>query len=160
MENVYVGKIVSTHGIKGEIKILSDFPFKDKVFKVNNCIIIGDSEYIVKSYRVHKKFDMITLEGYNDINDVLFLIKQKVYFNKEKLNLSDNEILDDELMTYQVLTSDGKRGIIKEIFLASPTNKIIRVSFDREVLIPTNSPMIKKIDKKNKELIVEIFPGM
>ena len=32
MDKVYIGKIVSTHGIKGEIRILSDFPYKDKVF--------------------------------------------------------------------------------------------------------------------------------
>ena len=33
MGNIFVGKIVSTHGIKGEVKIISDFQFKDKVFK-------------------------------------------------------------------------------------------------------------------------------
>ena len=27
MGRVYVGKIVSTHGIKGEVKILSDFEY-------------------------------------------------------------------------------------------------------------------------------------
>ena len=36
MEKVYIGKIVSTHGIKGELRILSDFPFKDKVFMIGN----------------------------------------------------------------------------------------------------------------------------
>ena len=52
MNNVYIGKVVNTHGIKGEIRILSDFPYKDKVFIIDNKIIIGDSEYIIKSYRV------------------------------------------------------------------------------------------------------------
>ena len=160
MKKICVGKVVSTHGIKGEIKILSDFPFNSKVFMIGNGIIIDDCEYIIESYRVHKKFDMVTLRGYNDINDVLFLLKKRVYFNREKLNLGDDEVLDEELMTYQVLTSDGKRGIIKEIFFASPTNKIIRVMFDREVLIPVYSPMIKKIDKSNKEVIVELYSGM
>ena len=50
--------------------------------------------------------------------------------------------------------------MIKEIFLASPTNKIIRVLFDKEVLIPINSPMIKKIDKKLKIVEVELIDGM
>ena len=34
MDTVYIGKIVSTHGIKGELRIISDFPYKNKVFKV------------------------------------------------------------------------------------------------------------------------------
>ena len=29
---IYIGKIVNTHGLKGEIRIISDFEFKDKVF--------------------------------------------------------------------------------------------------------------------------------
>ena len=50
MGKVYVGKIVSTHGIKGEIKILSGFNFKDKVFKIGNKLIIDDKEYEIKSF--------------------------------------------------------------------------------------------------------------
>ncbi len=160
MNKIFIGKVVSTHGIKGEIRILSDFPYKDKVFIINNKIIIDDKEYIIKSYRVHKGYDMVTLDGFNNINDVLFLLKSNVYISEELLNLDDDEILDDELITFKVLTKDGKEGIIKEIFKASSTNKILRVMFDKEVLIPMNSPMIKKIDKGNKEVIVELIEGM
>ena len=160
MNKVYIGKIVSTHGIKGELKILSDFPYKDKVFVVGNKIIIDNEDYEIKSYRVHKNFDMVTLNDYKDINEVLFLLKKEVYFDKDKLSLNDNEILDEDLIKYNVLTKDGKKGIIKEIFMASPDNKILRVEFEHEVLIPVNSPMIVEINKENKELIVELIEGM
>jgi 16S rRNA processing protein RimM len=160
MDKVYIGKIVSTHGIKGEIRILSDFPFKDKVFVVGNKLIVDDREYEIKSYRVHKNFDMVTLDDYHDINEVLFLMKKNVYFDKDNLNLDDSEVLDEELITYEVLTNDGKKGIIKEIFMASANNKIIRVMLDKEYLIPVNSPMLEKIDKKNKCIIVNIIEGM
>lgn len=158
MEKVYVGKIVSTHGIKGELKILSDFPYKDKVFVVDNKLIIDDKEYTIKSYRVHKNFDMVTLDNYTDINEVLFLLKRDVYVSKDSLNLNDEEILDEDLITYRVLTNTGKEGIIKEIFKASETNKILRVLFDKEVLVPYN--FIKKIDKDKKEVVVELIDGM
>lgn len=158
MEKVFIGKIVSTHGIKGEIKILSDFPYKTKVFVVGNKLVIDDKEYIIKSYRVHKNFDMVCLDDFNNINDVLFLMKKNVYFNKEDLSLDNDEVLDEDLITYKVLTNTGKIGIIKEIFKASETNKIIRVLFDKEVLIPIN--FIKEIDKDKKEVIVELIDGM
>ena len=160
MDKVYIGKIVSTHGIKGEIRILSDFPYKDKVFVVGNKIIIDDKEYEIKSYRVHKNFDMVTLDDYHDINEVLFLMKKNVYFDKDSLKLSEDEVLDEELITYEVLTNDGKKGIIKEIFMASSNNKIIRVMLDKEYLIPVNSPMLEKIDKKNKCIVINIIEGM
>lgn len=158
MNKVFIGKIVSCHGIKGELKILSDFQYKDKVFVVGNKLIIDDREYIIRSYRVHKNFDMVTLDSYKDINEVLFLLKKNVYFDKNNLNLESYEILDEDLITYKVLTNTGKVGIIKEIFKASETNKIIRVLFDKEVLIPIS--FIKKIDKDKKEITVELIDGM
>ena len=103
---------------------------------------------------------MVTLDDYHDINEVLFLLKKDVYFDKDKLDLNNNEILDEDLIKYTVLTKDGKKGIIKEIFSASESNKIIRCEFDHEVLIPMNSPMIVEIDKEKKEVIVELIEGM
>ncbi len=158
MDKIYIGKIVSTHGIKGELKILSDFEYKSKVFVVDKRIIIDDKEYTIKSYRVHKNFDMVTLDDYKDINEVLFLLKKNVYVSKDELNLNNDEILDSELIEYKVLTNTGKIGIIKEIFKASETNKILRVLFDKEVLIPYS--FIKSIDKNKKEITVELIDGM
>lgn len=159
MKEVYVGRIVSTHGIKGEIRILSDFEFKDKVFVAGKRLIIDHKEYEIKSYRKHKQFDMVTLNDYKDINDVLFLLKKNVYMLEDDIELGDL-ILDEELLGYSCLTVDGKCGIIKEIFFSAPNYKVMRVMFEKEVLIPFNSPMIKEISKEKKEVIVELLEGM
>lgn len=160
MEKIYLGKIVSTHGIKGEIKIISEFPFKEKAFKIGNNLIIDDESYVIKTYRKHKNYDMVTLNDYKDINEIMFLMKKKVFIDKKTLNLDDSEVLDEELIQYKVKTTSGEEGKIKEIFLASPTNKIIRIELNREILIPYNSNLIKKIDKKSKEIVIELLPGM
>ena len=49
MELVRIGKIVNTHGIKGELRILSDFEFKDKVFKKGIKVYVGKKkkEFII-----------------------------------------------------------------------------------------------------------------
>lgn len=160
MEEVYIGKIVNTHGIKGEIRILSDFLYKEKAFKTGTNIIIDSKTYQITSYRRHKSFDMITLDGYTNINDVLFLKGKNVYKKKCELHLLENEILDSDLISFQVIDKNRNCGIIKEIFYASSTNKIIRVEFASEVLIPLSSPMIKKIDPKKKQIEVELIEGM
>lgn len=160
MDKVYIGKIVNTHGIKGEVRILSDFLYKDKAFKVGTNIIIDEVTYKITSYRKHKQFDMITLDGFNDINQVLFLMKKKVYKKRDELKLNSSEILDEDLIKYKVFDKNENNGIIEEIFYASPTNKILRVKFQKEVLIPYNSPMIKKIDTNNKTIEVELIEGM
>lgn len=158
---VFIGKVVSTHGIKGEIRILSSFEFKSKVFQVGNEIIIDNQTYIIKSYRVHKKFDMVTLEGFNNINDVLFLLKQKVFVKKDLLELTSDEVLDEDLISFNVLTIEGKKGIIKEIFYASENNKVLRILIDeQQILIPYFSPLVKEVDKENKQILIEILKGM
>lgn len=157
MEKLFVGKVVTTHGIKGEIKILSNFQFKDKVFSVGNKLIIDNNEYEIKSYRVHKGFDMVTLDDYHDINEVLFLMKKEVYVDKDSLDFSDDEVLDEELMEFSVITTDGRSGKILEIFYASPTNKVMRIDIGFEYLVPFNSPFMKKLDKKEKTVLVEIL---
>lgn len=160
MNKIYIGKVVNTHGIKGEIRILSNFEYKDKVFKVNKKLIIGDKTYEIKSHRIHKGYNMVTLDDYNNINDVLFLLKKDVYFNEDDLLLDNNQVLDSELLTYNVINNRGENGEVLEVFFASEKNKIIRVKFDKEYLIPYNSPMIKEINKNKKELVIELLEGM
>ena len=41
MNNVYIGKLITTHGIKGEVRISSDFEYKDHVFVVGKKLIIN-----------------------------------------------------------------------------------------------------------------------
>ena len=41
MDYICVGKIVNTHALKGEVRIISNFEFKDRVFKVGNTLYLG-----------------------------------------------------------------------------------------------------------------------
>ena len=82
MTKVYIGKIVNTHGIKGELRIkddLNDIQRKE-IFKINSHLIILDTPYLIKSYRRHKDYDMVSFEGFTNINEVMFLKGKKVYF--------------------------------------------------------------------------------
>ena len=158
MDKVCIGKIVNTHGIKGEIRILSDFPYKDKAFRVGNRIIIDDKTYQINSYRVHKKFDMITLDNYNNINDILPLMKKKVYINRRDLGLKENKILDEDLLEYKVIDQNNNEGTIIEVFMAGSNNKVLRVKFSKEILIPYN--LIKDINYNDKKILVELIEGM
>ena len=106
MKLIYLGKITSTHGIKGELKIHSNFEYKIQAFRVGNHLTINNVDYTIKSYRRHKDFDMVTLNDYKDINEVQFLLKQKVYIKEEELNLENDEVLDEDLLNYKVIINN------------------------------------------------------
>ena len=67
MDLIYIGKLVNTHGIKGEVRIISDFKYKKNIFKKDSQIVIDNVKYIIESYRQHKIYDMVTLKNINSI---------------------------------------------------------------------------------------------
>ena len=93
-----IGKYVNTHGIKGEIRILSNFSRKDLIFIPNFKIYIKDKEFIIKSYRAHKNYDMLILDGINNINDIINLKGNDVYINRNDIK----EFIVDDLVEYKV----------------------------------------------------------
>ena len=157
MDKIYIGKIVNTHGVKGELRIRSNFEFKDRVFKVNNKLIIDDKEYNIRSYRKHKTFDMVCLDEYNNINDVLFLVGNKVYFDKEKLDLNNNEEIDKDLLEYTVIINNNSGKVIE--IMDTGSNKVLRIQADREYLVPYNEKFVI-IDRNKKEININLIDGM
>lgn len=155
MEKLLIGKYVSTHGIKGEIRIKSDFKYKEKVFAVGNIIYIGDKKFIINSYRVHKEYDMITLDGINNINDILFLKGSLVYIDKDSLNLNKDEYLDSDLIGFDVYMNEILKGKVNDINYLAKNKKLLVIN---NKLVPFE--LIKKIDFNNKIIILEKVDGL
>lgn len=156
MNKLYIGTIVSTHGIKGEIRIISnlDEQVKKKIFKVDNNLLIDDIEYKIRSYRKHKNYDMVLLNDYNNINEVLFLIKKKVYINNSYLSLTPLEDFDINYKEYKV----NDKGKVLSIDNTGSNYKIIRLLIDKkEVLVPYSEHFIKKIDSNKKTIEIELL---
>ena len=157
MKYVRIGKIVNTHGIKGELRILSDFKYKDKVFKKDMKFYVGKNkdEFTINSYRFHKIFDMVTFVGFNNINDVEYLKGDYVFVNEEDIKLDDNEVLASTLIGYKVMIGDKDAGLVTEI-IDTPANEVIKA----DVLIPYVKEFINKIDKDNKIIYVNDVRGL
>ncbi len=129
MKYIRIGKIVNTHGIKGELRILSQFKYKDRVFKPEFKLYIGKDKTceIISTYRPHKQFDMVTFNNYNNINEVLKYKGDYVFINEEDLVLNDNEYLDSDLIDLKVICNNKEIGIVKNIEYYSKNNPLLYV---------------------------------
>lgn len=71
---IVVGTIVNTHGLKGELRILSDTDFQSVRFAKGKTLYVAEGETLlalkVKTHRAHKGFDLLAFEGHEDINMV------------------------------------------------------------------------------------------
>ncbi len=159
MEYLYIGKLVNTHGIKGEVRILSDFRYKKEVFKKDFVFYIGKekNKFIVESYRPHKKFDMFIFKGYYDINDVEYLKGSNVYIDKNDLKLRENRTLAIDLIGFSVIIDGKKVGLITEV-LDTIANEVLVL--DSNIMIPYVNEFVIGIDKTKKEITVKNVKGL
>ena len=153
MSRIVLGKYVNTHGIKGEIRIKSNFKYKDKVFKIGNKIIIDNHEYIINSYRVHKDYDMISLNGIDDINMIPFNKNMLVYINREDY-LDNSDYLDSDLIGFIIYNSFLERKVLDIVYLNN-NKKLLKTS---DGYIPFE--LIEEIDFNNKKIKIEEVSGL
>lgn len=157
MEYIYIGKIVNTHGIKGEIRILSQFDYKNLVFKKDFIIYIGNDKQqeVINTYRVHKNYDMVTLNGINDINDVLKYKGLNVYINKEDLK---DVVFDEDYIGLEVYT-DKYIGKITDVMKGYQDILVIK-NDDKKYLVPKLDEFIKNIDFSNNKIYINNIKGL
>lgn len=153
MNKVFVGKIVNTHGIKGEFRIKSDFERKKDVFKIGNEVIIKESIYKIASYRVHKGYDMITLEGFNDINEVIPFKGYNLFVDRNILELGKQDYLLEDLIDMKVYLNDVEYGVVKDY--TTGINPLLEVLFNKKTYyIPMKADFITNVDINNNKIYV------
>lgn len=152
MNYIYIGKIVNTHGIKGELRIISDFYEKELIFKSGFKLYITPLyiEEEITSYRRHKNFDQVILKNYSNINEVLKYVGSSVYINRDDLNFDDNEYLLQDLIGYDVYDEDNYLGKVKEI--TNNNNILLKISGNKEFFIPFIDEFIENVDVVNKRI--------
>lgn len=158
MEYVCIGKLVNTHGIKGEVKLLSNFEYKDKAFVVGINFYIGeDKEKVtVNSYRHHKVFDMVTFKEYNYINDVLKFKNKLVYVLKPDLALDNNSILDRDYIGMNAYYEGMLIGKVKDII----DNNGYKLMLIGTKYVPFNKEFISSVSVTKNELILKNVEGL
>ena len=158
MEYVCIGKLVNTHGIKGEVKLLSNFEYKDKAFVVGINFYIGeDKEKVtVNSYRHHKVFDMVTFKEYNYINDVLKFKGKLVYVLKPDLALDNNSILDRDYIGMNAYYEGVLIGKVKDII----DNNGYKLMLIGTKFVPFNKEFISSVSVTKNELILKNVEGL
>ena len=162
MKYVLIGKIVNTHGLKGEVRILSSFKYKDRVFKSNMNIYIGKDKIneVINSYRHHKVFEMITMNGYNDINEILKYKGEYVFVNKEDIILNENEYLDEDIIGLSVYVQDKCLGKVNRIDNHGINLVLVIKNDEKNYLVPYNFDIIESIDLENKVMKIKNIVGL
>jgi len=155
---VFIGEIVNTHGIKGELRILSDFKFKNEAFKTGVKLYLGKrkQEVIINSYRKHKIYDMVTFEGINDINEAIAFKGDEVFVKRE--DLINDGYVNEDIIGLEAYDKDNLIGIVDRII--KNKQKILMIkNNDKSYMIPFVDELVS-VDLNNKRLNINVIEGL
>lgn len=160
MEYIFVGEIINTHGVKGEVRLISDFKYKEQVFVKNFTLYVGrfKDELKIKKYRRHKTYDMITFEGIDNINDVIMYKGDSVYINKDDLVVDG--LFNEQLIGLEVYFKNKRLGFIEHIVNNNAHDILVIKDDSRNHLIPNLDEFIEKVDLDEKRVYIKEIEGL
>ena len=162
-----IGYVVKTHGLKGEVTIaINGYSIEDlaSIQKIHPLFIEIDKRlvpYFIQSISASGTKAIVKFDDVNSVEDASKLVKRSLYLSKEvRPKAQRGEFYDDEIVHFNVTDEEvGPLGQIVEVVQAGP-NRLLSLNYEgREVLIPVNSPFIKRINKSKKLITVNLPEG-
>lgn len=156
---ICIGEIVNTHGLKGEVKVVSYFKYKEAAFKKGSYIFIGEQKekLKIKTHRIQKNFDLLSFENHESINDVLAYKGEFIFIIREDL---EEEFINEDLLGYDVVYDDEVIGSVANLFNNNAHDIMIVKNGSKKYLIPCVNSFFKKVDKTKKQIQLEKTEGI
>jgi len=156
------GKIVNTHGLKGEVKVYSYTDNEKNILRLKKVYIEG-TKYDVQAIKPFKNMFIMKLKGIDVIEDTKPLIN-KMCFREIVHGESNNDegFFIKDLIGIQVIDEDGKIiGTLKEV-LSTGANDVYEVMLEdgKLIYLPAIKQVVKKIDIESHTMIVKIMEGL
>ena len=163
-----VGKIVNTHSLKGEVKVISSTDFEEERFKKGSKLLItrGNQlirEVVVQSYRNHKNFLLVKFEGIDSVEEAEKLKNLQIKIDSDEVGeLEENEFYFHEIIGCQVFDeNDRNLGEIIDILTPGANDVwVIKGEEGKEILIPYIEDVVKQIDITSKKVNIEVMEGL
>lgn len=150
-EMIYIGKTVSTFGIKGELKVISDFEYCDRAYQIDKKILINNIEHVISGIRYHKNYVLLKIDNLKNINDILKYVGFNIYIKRIDLGLKEDEYLYKDLINSEVIDDDNTK-LGKVIEILNGNNVLIKVKGTKEFFIPLIANYVSKFDLNKKIL--------
>ena len=166
-EHVLIGKIIKSHGLRGEVKV---FPYSGCPENFNNypAVILADPDrgtwrsYTVSRSRIQSNSVILMLAGVANRDAADRLAGHQLWLGKGDFpKLGPGEYYWFELQGMRVYTVDGRElGTVTSIFNNQAQDVLVVTGGEREFLLPVTEEIVRRQDDKKRILVVAPLPGM
>jgi 16S rRNA processing protein RimM len=149
-----IGKVTTTHGIRGEIKVLNMSDYSR--FNTGDEVLINDVAYTITGSRPHKGQLIVKLKGVETMNDALHLKDFEIFSN---VRIRDDGYHYEDIVGLEVWILNGEKIghviAIREV----PQGSILEVQLSKKVvLIPFVDAFVKLIE--HNKIYIEPIEGL
>lgn len=161
-----VGRIVNTHGVKGELKIMPTTDDPKRFTKLKSIYVERKTmeNYEIQSVRYHKDFVLLKFKGIDDMNAAELLKGSTLKIErKDSLPLKKDEYYICDLFGLQVFTEEERYlGELVDIIETGSNDVYVVRKEDREkdLLLPAIKQVIKQVDIENQRMAVHLLEGL
>ena len=156
LQFIEAGEIVTTHGVKGEVKVLPWVDGPDVLCEFDRCRIDG-REYAIESCRVQKTCNLVKLAGIDTMEAAQAMRGKTVELYRE--DIDDEVIFAAELMGMEIFADGRKIGVLQDV-LDYPGNAVYVVRGEHEYMIPAVKAFILDTDMERNAMQVRLIEGM
>ena len=156
LQFIEAGEIVTTHGIRGEVKVLPWLDSAEDLCDFDRCRIDG-RDYQIESCRVQKNCNLVKLSGVDTMEDAQNMRGKTLELYRE--DIDDEIIFAAELIGVEVFCEDSLIGKIVDV-LDYPGNKVYVVRGEHEYMIPAVSAFVLNTDMAANRMDVRLIEGM
>jgi len=165
-EYIIIGKIVSTQGNKGEVKVI---PLTDSIdrFKRLTDVFIGreNNRRLLKidNLRIDKNVVILKIEEIENIEKAKMIVGSFLEVKKsDAIKLPKDSYFIFDIIGLEVYTNDNEfLGKIEDVINTGSNDVyIVKNKNKKEILIPAIREVVKDIDLKRKRIIINVIDGL
>ena len=150
------GEIVTTHGVRGEMKVLPWADGPDFLCDFNRVRING-TEYKVESCRIQKTCNLLKVQGVDTMEAAQALHGKVV--EVYRCDAPEDMIFVAELIGVRVMADGKEIGKVTDV-LDYPGNKVYIVRGEHDYMIPAVKAFVLDTDMENGVMQVRLIEGM
>ncbi|MDE6101689.1 MAG: ribosome maturation factor RimM [Ruminococcus sp.] len=162
-EYLEAGKIVNTHGIRGEVKIMPYTDVPELLCEFERLFIGKDkTEIIIERSRVAKNMVIAKLEGVDTPEQAEKLRNKLLYMHRDDLELDDNTYFIQDLIDIEVKDADTGfvYGKITDVMQTGANDVYVIEGNGREYLVPAIADVVISTDIDGNSMTIRALEGL
>lgn len=166
IDRFHIGKIVNTHGVRGEVKILPDTSDINRFSKLKKVTLSQngkETEYKVLRGAANGNTAILKLEGVDTPEQANLLRGAEIIIDRaDAIKLPENTWFIGDLVGCEVFEEDGNSlGKLTNVY-ETGSNDVYEVidELNRKLMVPALKQVLLNVDVENQKITVKLLPGL